>query len=237
MISLYALAAFAGSPEDEAKVWASRLRQSLSPLSNVTASFFPSAPFALPCATPTGPPPSGLRTSGMEAARARWEADPIAVSEECGRLAFSSWMLRLDLEPVDRRVSATGWLRVARSPAGSSASDQLRRWHQTGVIAAKYGQVLFPFQEHILDIHLPCAASYMLDYEISDLVKGLREATAASDPDFILLSRCGQRHFELLATSELLKRGERETEFFGVRFPEGRDQHRTGTVSDTPARE
>ena len=169
------------------------------------------------------------------ASLASWEADPIAVSKECGQLAFSSWMLRLDLEPVDRRVSAAGWMRVARSPEGASASDLLRRWHQTGVIAAKYGQVLLPFQDHILDIHLPCAVSYMLDYEISDLVTGLREATATTDPDIILLSRCGQRHFDLLPTSELLARGERETEFFGVRFPEARDQHRTGRGSDTPA--
>lgn len=230
MIALLLIGA-AGAQDlaDDAAGWAARLDRTYAHHEKVTPAYLEQAPAGLPCPDPTHGPPSGLLRPGMEAELARWTADPAGTARACRELAYPSWMLRVDLEPRDQRVFAKGWMRVSRVPDGDTGEARLRAWQATGVLASKATQALIPVGPYILDLHLPCGATNLLDYEVADLLASFGEAPVLPTPGLVLTSRCGQLHFDARTAAEITARGRRQTEFFGLRFPEARDAAR-GTL-------
>jgi len=211
---------------DDAAGWGARLDRTYAHYESVQPAWLEQAPAGLPCPDPGQGAPSGLLRPGMEAALEKWRADPAGVASTCRELAYSSWMLRVDLNPRDQRVFAKGWMRVSRVPEGTTGEQRLRAWLETGVIASKATQALVPVGPYILDLHLPCGATNLLDYEVSDLLVSLKEAPVLPMPGLVLTSRCGQLHFDARTAEDVLARGRRPTEFFGLRFPEARDAAR-----------
>ncbi len=102
----------------------------------------------------------------------------------------------------------------------------MRAWHETGVLASKATQALIPVGPYILDLHMPCGATNLLDYEVADLLASFTEAPVLPTPGLVLTSRCGQLHFDARTADEVEARGRRQTEFFGLPFPEARDAAR-----------
>lgn len=215
---------------DAAAGWAARLDRTYEHYKAVEPHFLPDGRGGLPCADPRHGVPSGLQRPGMEAQRAKWEADPKAAFAACKALDFNTWMLRMNLTPHDQRIFAPAWVRVIELPKGRSAAADLQAWIDTGVIASKAVQALIPVDRYLLDLHLPCAAGTMLDYEVADLVASLQDKPALPAPPVVAFSRCGQLHFETRTGAEALERGRRETEFWGLDFPEVRDAARGGSL-------
>lgn len=211
---------------DDAAGWAARLDRTYAHHEKVTPAYLEQAPAGLPCPDPNQGPPTGLQRPGMEAALAKWEADPAGTARACRELSYPSWMLRVDLEPRDQRVFAKGWMRVSRVPEGTTGEQRLRAWLETGVIASKATQALIPVGPYILDLHLPCGATMLLDYEVADLLASFVEPPVLPTPGLVLTSRCGQLHFDARTAEEVAERGRRKTEFFGLPFPEARDAAR-----------
>jgi hypothetical protein len=211
---------------DAAAGWAARLDRTYEHYKAVEPQFLPDGRGGLPCADPRHGVPSGLQRPGMETQRAAWEADPKGVWKQCQALDFNTWMLRMDLTPHDQRVFPPAWVRVIELPKGRSAAADLQAWLDTGVLASKAVQAMIPVDRYLLDLHLPCAAGMMLDYEVADLVASLQETPALPMPPLVAVSRCGQLHFEARTPAEVRERGRRETEFWGLRFPEVRDAAR-----------
>ena len=222
-------AAMAQDFADDAVGWGARLDRTYAHYQSVKPAYLEQAPAGLPCPDPAQGTPSGLLRPGMEAALEKWRSDPVGTARTCRELSYPSWMLRVDLDPRDQRVFAKGWLRVSRVPEGTTGEERLRAWLETGVIASKATQALVPVGPYILDLHLPCGATNLLDYEVSDLLSSFREAPVLPMPGLVLTSRCGQLHFDARTADEVLARGRRPTEFFGLRFPEARDAARGET--------
>ena len=213
---------------DDAAGWASRLDRTFSHYESVTPAYLERAPAGLPCQDPSRGTPSGLLRPGMESALAAWRADPVGTAARCRELSYQSWMVRIDLNPRDQRVFAKGWMRVSRVPEGSSGADRLRAWQETGVLASRATQALIPVGPYILDLHLPCGATGLLDYELADLLKSFDEDPPLPTPELVLSSRCGQLYFDARSAAEVAERGRRRTEFFGLHFPEVREAGRGG---------
>lgn len=211
---------------DDAAGWAARLDRTYAHHEKVTPAYIEQAPAGMPCQDPAKGPPSGLLRPGMEAALAKWESDPVGAATTCRDLSYPSWMLRVDLKPRDQRVFAKGWMRVSRVPAGTTGEERLRAWQETGVLASKATQALIPVGPYILDLHMPCGATNLLDYEVADLLVSFAEAPVLPTPGLVLTSRCGQLHFDARTADEVKARGRRQTEFFGLPFPEARDAAR-----------
>jgi hypothetical protein len=211
---------------DAAAGWGARLDRTYAHYKEVKPSFMAAAPAGLPCPDPRSGAPTALRRPGMEAARAKWEADPKAALQSCLDLGFDSWMLRMDLEPRDQRAFARFWMRVIELPEGRSAEDTLAAWLDLGVLASKDVQALVPVDRYLLDLHLPCAADGLLDFEVADLLDSFTEAPALPMPGVVAVSRCGQRYFEGRTRAQVAERGRRQTELWGLPFPETRQRLR-----------
>ena len=96
----------------------------------------------------------------------------------------------------------------------------------TTAVASRFFQYTLPVDGHLVDLHLPCGATGLAGYEVADLVNALREVTGASIAT-VAVSPCGRTWYALEPADALLTAGREPREYFGLDFPEVRDQHRS----------
>ncbi len=216
----------AQEPPPAARTWAAHLRAAYVHYEELDFQFLPVAPAGPVCPAADGRPPPA-DAPGVDADfRARFLADPAGVSAACGAMAYDAWMLRANLTPGDQRVFSAGWVRVAPVPDGQDAEVWLAKVVQNGGVASRFFQYTLPVAGHLVDLHLPCGATGVAGYEVADLVSALRAATGAPITT-VGTSPCGRTWYSLESGDSLVAAGREPREYFGLDFPEVRDQHRS----------
>lgn len=226
MWTLLLATALAQEPPPDSKAWAKHLRATYPHYADIEFQFLPTAPAGPVCPSPTGRPPPEGAPGVDEDFRARFAKDPEAVVAACQAMAFQGWMLRANLTPADQRVFSSGWVRVAPVPSGQDAATWLRTMVHNGAVASRFFHYTLAAGDHLVDLHLPCGATGLAGYEIADLVVALRRETGAPIEQ-VAVSPCGRTWYTLESGDALVQRGQEPREYFGLDFPEVRDQHRT----------
>lgn len=217
--------ALAQEPPPASRVWAAHLRAAYAHYADIEFQFLPVAPAGPVCPRSDGRPPPADAPGVDPDFRARFLADPAAVAAACGAMAHDTWMLRANLTPGDQRVFSAGWVRVAPIPEGQDAGTWLSRAVDSGAVASRFFQYTLPVGGYLVDLHLPCGATGLAGYEVADLVAALRVATG--EPiDKVGVSPCGRTWYSLEEGDRLVEAGKQPREYFGLNFPEVRDQHR-----------
>ena len=178
------------------------------------------------CTPPDSGEPLAIVSSRDDALKALYDADPAAFIAGCQALSHTSWELRIDLQPTDRRVFSPQKVRVLPTQGGRPATEIIAAAVQYGANASKASQVLIAADTALVELTVPCGSAAMFAYEAADLLTALTTA-GLSTGDQVAWSECGAAHFNLKPTTWVMAEAQKPREFWGVQFPEARDRART----------
>lgn len=221
--------AFAGADiPATVQAWSDGLDRAYAHYKSVEPAWEPDSDVFPPCPRPGEPIPTAPRSSMTPDYRAAFERDGATESAACTALRPGGWRLQMRLTPIDQRIFSPIVARVSRVSGTDAAEKVVSELVDRGMWAAKGYQALVPVGPYIVEINAPCGASGLFAYDLADAVRAAHAAAPGSPelPQQVAVSACGRRSFAMHATTDLLEEGQKPREYWGMHFPERRDQAR-----------